>query len=128
MGVITYGVNSMFLKEVKELFVPDLDILSLAFTNPLPQKLIRKFAESISGGLYVVEDGYRYLQKELMAAGIKVSGKEKYSRVTEWTPASIAAMLGFEVKAKPSGVPPVPRPPMICAVAPTVCSAGKWPA
>ena len=117
-GVITYGVNSMFLKEVKELFAPDLDILSLAFTNPLPQKLIRKFAESISGGLYVVEDGYRYLQKELMAAGITVSGKEKYSRVTEWTPASIAAMLGFEVKAKPSGVPPVPRPPMICAGCP----------
>ena len=108
----------MFLKEVKELFDPELDILSLAFTNPLPLNLIKKFAESISGELYVVEDGYRYLQKELMAAGIVVSGKEKYSKVTEWTPASIAAMLGHEVTAKPSQVPPVPRPPMICAGCP----------
>ena len=117
-GVIAYGVNSMFLKEVKELFDPDLDILSLAFTNPLPMKLIRSFAESISGEFYVVEDGYRYLQKELQAAGIKVRGKEEFSRVTEWTPASIAALLGHEVKARPSQVQPVPRPPMICAGCP----------
>jgi indolepyruvate ferredoxin oxidoreductase alpha subunit len=117
-GVITYGVNAMYLKEVKELFDPELDILSLAFSNPLPLNLIRKFRESISGEVLVVEDGYRFVQESLLAAGIEVSGKPEYSQVTEWSPASIAGLLGHKLEAKPASVQPVPRPPMICAGCP----------
>ena len=61
--MITYGIGDMYVREVKEALGVDMDILSLAFTNPLPMKLIREFCESIDGEIYVIEDGYRYLQE-----------------------------------------------------------------
>jgi indolepyruvate ferredoxin oxidoreductase alpha subunit len=117
-GVITYGVNSMYLEEVRELFFPDLDVLSLAFTNPLPKKLIKEFYDSINGDVYVIEDGYRFLEEALNAQGLKVKGKPEYSKITEWSPASIAEVLGHKVEATSAKINPVPRPPMICAGCP----------
>ena len=117
-GVITYGVNAMYLEEIRELFYPDLDVLSLAFTNPLPLELIRRFHESTGGEVVVIEDGYRYLQGEMAAAGLAAAGKEEYSKITEWSPASIAEMLGRKVQARAAQTRPVPRPPMICAGCP----------
>ena len=122
-GVITYGSNAMYLDEVKELFYPDLDVLSLAFTNPLPLDLIHRFHESINGEVFVIEDGYRYLQGELAAAGLPTIGKEEYSKITEWSPALIAKLLGRKFEAetprtRAASAQPVPRPPMICAGCP----------
>ena len=41
-GIITYGANTIFTREVQEAFGADLDILTLAFTNPLPRELIKR--------------------------------------------------------------------------------------
>ncbi len=117
-GVITYGPNTMFAKEVKALFEPDLDILSLAFTNPLPMELIEKFCSSISGEVVVLDDGYRYVQEAIEAKGIKVRGKAETDHTTEWSPAAIAEFLGHAIEKRGSKVTPPGRPPMICAGCP----------
>ncbi len=119
MGVITYGINDLYLREIKADLGLQFDMLSLAFTNPIPMQLMRRFHASIKGPVYVIEDGYRYLQEALEGAGLKVSGKEPYSTITEWTPGLIAETLGL-TKGKPAVrmAKPMPRPPVICAGCP----------
>src|SRR6266540_418258 len=118
VGVITYGIADMYVREVKETLGADIDILSLAFTNPLPTKLIRQFCQSIEGNIYVIENGYRYLQEVIENMGFNVIGKDPFSTLTEWTPALVAAKLGLiELEKKVTAVP-VPRPPALCSGCP----------
>ena len=113
-GIITSGANTAYVQEVKRAFGADLDILSLAFTNPLPKALIRSFCDAIAGEVSVIEDGYHYLQDEINIMGLPVKGKPTFSPVTEYSPALVAETLGYEVAEKQSPVAPVNRPPMIC--------------
>lgn len=115
VGIITSGINTSFALEVKEALGDDIDILSLGFTNPLPEKLINEFHSAISGKVYVLDDGYKYLQEEITLMGLEVHGKDKLDSRTEYTPASVAALLGSEIKSTiPVIAPAVKRPPMIC--------------
>jgi indolepyruvate ferredoxin oxidoreductase, alpha subunit len=114
LGVITYGVCDLYLREVMAARKLDLDVLSLAFSNPLPMNLIRSFCESIKGEVLVIEDGYRHLQEAIEAAGLKVRGKKAYSKVTEWNPASVARFLGLDVTEVTPDLEAPGRPPMIC--------------
>jgi indolepyruvate ferredoxin oxidoreductase alpha subunit len=118
-GVITHGVNTLYMEEYKALFEKDIDILSLGFTNPLPVNLIKEFYSSIEGDVYVVEDGYRFIHSDCLAAGLDVIGKAPHSNITEWTPETLAHFLGQPLD-KPiiTACSPVPRPPMICAGCP----------
>lgn len=118
VGVITYGIGDMYVREVKESLGADMDMLSLAFTNPLPMKLIRDFCESIQGGIYVIEDGYRYVQEIVENMGFKVDGKEPFSKLTEWSPALVAEKLGLMRHEQKQNAVPIPRPPVICAGCP----------
>jgi len=113
VGVVTYGVCDLYLREVMEARGLDLDVLSLAFSNPLPLELIKRFAATVEE-VVVIEDGYRHLQESMEAAGLKVRGKLPYSPVTEWTPALIAELLGLEVPKAALPVAGVVRPPLIC--------------
>jgi indolepyruvate ferredoxin oxidoreductase alpha subunit len=118
VGVITYGVCDMYVREAQAALGLDLDILSLAFTNPLPMKLIRDFYNSIDGEVFVIEDGYRYVQDEIEMRGMRVNGKQAYSSLTEWSPALVAEKLGYAMPARIVAAAPVPRPPVICAGCP----------
>lgn len=118
IGVITHGVNTLYMEEVKTLFEKDMDILSLAFTNPLPLNLIREFCAGIDGDVVVIEDGYRFIHSACLEAGLNVKGKDVYSHITEWTPKAVAGFLGYAAAAPDTGVKPVPRPPLICAGCP----------
>jgi indolepyruvate ferredoxin oxidoreductase alpha subunit len=113
-GVVTYGVCDLYLREVMEAKGLELDVLSLGFSNPLPMKLIRAFHASIQGEVIVIEDGYRYVQEAMEQAGLKVGGKEPYSKVTEWTPALIAEKLGLKMPMASSVSAALKRPPVIC--------------
>lgn len=120
-GVITYGSGALYMEEYRAVVDKDVDVLSLAFTNPLPMKKIKAFAERIKsqgGDVYVLEDGYRYLEESCFAAGIEVIRKPENSKVTEWNFALIAEFLGGSCEKVQSSVMPVPRPPMICAGCP----------
>ena len=118
LGVVTYGVCDLYVREVMEAHGLDLDVLSLGFTNPLPMNLIRKFCASIQGEVTVIEDGYRFLQDAMEQAGLKVAGKDVFSKITEWTPALIAAKLGLSVPAPVALAPAPKRPPVICPCCP----------
>jgi indolepyruvate ferredoxin oxidoreductase, alpha subunit len=118
IGVITAGICDLYLREVQQTLGLDLNILSIAFTNPLPTKLIRDFCNSIDGEILVIEDGYRYLQEAVEQAGFHVNGKDPYSALTEWTPALIAEKLGYPMPHQSASTAPVARPPMICAGCP----------
>ncbi|MFH0781103.1 MAG: 2-oxoacid:acceptor oxidoreductase family protein [Pseudomonadota bacterium] len=116
-GIITCGANTNFALEVREAFGADIDILSLAFTNPLPKELIHRFHSAIKGEVYVIDDGFRYLQDELAIMGLSVKGKMDFSPITEFSPALIAERLGYArkvAKARQTPLTPVNRPPMIC--------------
>ena len=113
-GVVTYGVCDLYVREVMEAQHLELDVLSLAFSNPLPMKLLRAFHASVQGPVTVLEDGYRFVQEAMEQAGLKVGGKEPYSKVTEWTPALIAEKLGTGLATKPSTLQGLKRPPLIC--------------
>jgi len=65
-----------------------------------------------------------YLQEAMEREGMKVTGKEKYSKITEWSPTLIAEKLGYDIEHKDVKVKPVPRPPMICAGCPYTLFAG----
>ena len=120
-GVITYGSGALYMEEYRAVVDSDIDVLSLAFTNPLPMKKIKAFAERIQangGKVYVLEDGYRYLEENCLMAGIQVIGKSAQSKITEWNFALITEFLGGSCeKIRPAAMP-VPRPPMICAGCP----------
>ncbi len=113
VGVIATGVNALYMEEYKAIFDNDIDILSLAFTNPLPENKILEFAKNVEK-IYVLDDGYRYLQEACQRLGIEVVGKAPNSKITEWTPATIAEFLGNSLKKTMPSAMPVPRPPMIC--------------
>ncbi|MCK5164104.1 MAG: 2-oxoacid:acceptor oxidoreductase family protein [Desulfobacula sp.] len=117
-GVITHGVNTLYMEEYKALFDKDIDILSLGFTNPLPMNLIKQFCDNIQGNVHVIEDGYRFIQAACLEAGLNVKGKDVHSNITEWNPATIAGFLGASIEIADSTAPPVPRPPLICAGCP----------
>ncbi|MHC1783861.1 MAG: 2-oxoacid:acceptor oxidoreductase family protein [Anaerolineaceae bacterium] len=125
IGVITCGITDLYLREIRQTYGEKFDLLSLAFTNPLPMDLISKFCESIQGEVFVFEDGYQYLQENIAQAGLKVTGKEPFSNITEWTPAQIAARLGLASESVARNYPAVMRPPVICAGCPYRLIAGE---
>ncbi len=114
LGVVTYGVCDLYLREVMAVWGLDLDVLSLAFSNPLPMGLISEFCRSVEGEVLVIEDGYRHLQEAMQQAGLTVRGKAPYSKITEWSPALIAQLLGLELPHTACAVPALGRPPLIC--------------
>lgn len=114
MGVITYGVCDMYVREVRAAHAPNIDVLSLGFSYPLPLQLISRFCESVDGPVFVIEDGYRFVQEQLLQAGLDVTGKTPDDPLTEWTPALVAARLGFAVAGNGSSADAVSRPPSIC--------------
>jgi indolepyruvate ferredoxin oxidoreductase alpha subunit len=67
LGVVTYGVCDLYLREVMAARSLELDVLSLAFSNPLPMNLIRDFCGTVEEVL-VIEDGYRFLQEAMEGA------------------------------------------------------------
>lgn len=117
-GIITHGVNTLYIEEYKALFEKDIDILSLGFTNPLPMNLIRQFCDRIDGDVYVIEDGHRFIHSACLEAGLDTKGKDMDSNITEWSPETIATFLGQSIKVGDTTVAPVPRPPLICAGCP----------
>lgn len=120
-GVITYGSGALYMEEYRAVVDCEIDVLSLAFTNPLPMEKIKAFVQRIQtngGDVYVLEDGYRFLEESCRMAGLNVIGKHPYTRNTEWNFAGIVEFLGGKCEKVQADVLPMPRPPMICAGCP----------
>jgi indolepyruvate ferredoxin oxidoreductase alpha subunit len=117
LGIVTSGVAYQYAREV----FPEASFLKLGMTWPLPKQLIKKFADGVKR-LIVIEELDPFLQENIQAMGIKVTGKEFIPLVGELntriiTESCIGAGLLPEsetVKIIPpaSGMPR--RPPLLC--------------
>ncbi len=122
VGIITAGAAYNYVKEL----YPHISVLKLGMVYPLPEQLIRGFAERVEK-LFVVEELDGFFELRLAAMGLAVAGK-KYLPITgELTPDIIRH--GFRevipdeltAPAVPAGglldnaeIPPPPRPPSLC--------------
>ncbi len=115
IGFITGGISYVHTKEV----FPHASFLKLGMSYPLPEKMIREFAEGVKK-LYVVEELDPFWEEQIRAMGIEVIGKEIFPRCGELDPDIIyrAVMHG---DVPPCGTielqrsPKLPvRPPILC--------------
>jgi indolepyruvate ferredoxin oxidoreductase alpha subunit len=78
LGVVTSGVAYQYAREV----FSGASFLKLGMTYPLPQNLLRQFASQVDR-IIVVEELTPFLQENIQAMGIEVSGKEFIPEVGE---------------------------------------------
>ena len=83
IGIITSGISYQYTKEA----LPQASVLKLGMTYPLPQKLIREFANRVKR-LYVVEELDPFLEGQIREMGIEVHGVGK--RLGELSPDVLA--------------------------------------
>ena len=111
LGVITSGIVYQYLKEV----MPEVSILKLGLTNPLPEQMIRDFAAQVER-LVILEELEPVIETQVKAWGIDVEGKDLFSNIGEYSPELIETRLLDP--ARPAA--PVlqrdipPRPPLLC--------------
>ena len=109
IGVITAGISYQHVREV----LPEASVLKLGMVHPLPFDLIREFASKVDK-LYVVEELDPFIEEQVKAIGIGVTGKEIISLCGELTPGRVAKAFGLPQNA-PSAVETLPgRPPNMC--------------
>lgn len=111
IGIITSGIAYQYVKEA----MPEVSVLKLGIVNPLPEKLIRSFAEQVDK-LIIVEELEPVFEEQIKSWGIEVTGKEYFSVIGEYSPELIEERLknkNFDdVYNLQSEVPP--RPPLMC--------------
>ncbi|NLL19281.1 MAG: indolepyruvate ferredoxin oxidoreductase subunit alpha, partial [Clostridia bacterium] len=109
IGIITSGVVYQYVKEA----LPEASVLKLGMTFPLPQQLIKDFAEQVDK-LYVIEELEPFLEEQIKAWGIEVVGKELFPRIGELSPELIGAKLGNWNQEAAVAVEVPNRPPVLC--------------
>jgi indolepyruvate ferredoxin oxidoreductase alpha subunit len=117
LGVVASGVAYQYAREV----FPEASFLKLTMTYPLPRKMIGEFAAGVDR-LIVIEELDPFLQENIQAMGIEVTGKEFIPRVGELNThiveescRSAGLLSGHEAT---QSIPPAPelprRPPLLC--------------
>ena len=116
IGVIASGVAYQYAQEV---FGAHASYLKLGFTFPLPMDKIRAFAGQVEE-LIVIEELEPVMEKEIRAAGISCTGKDKIPCEGELNPDILRhVLLGEEVSAPLADNTVVAqRPPVLCAGCP----------
>ncbi len=117
LGVVTSGIAYQYAREV----FPKASFLKLGMVYPLPENLLRYFAVQVDR-LIVIEELDSFLEENIRAMGIKVTGKEFIPRVGELNPNIIEegargiGLLGeASLKPKVEMTPGLPkRPPLLC--------------
>ena len=88
--------------------------MKLGLTYPLPENLIREFAEGVKK-LFVVEELDPYLEEQIKALGIAAIGKERFPICGELSPEIVKqGMSGKRRKKPPAPTAIPPRPPALC--------------
>ena len=114
IGIITCGVSYQYAKEV----FPDASFLKLGVSYPIPMKKIKAFAEKVKK-LYVIEELEPFLEEQLRAEGIKLTGKDVLPRLGEYSPGLLREkLLGQEPEQSKSDIKLPARPPVMCAGCP----------
>ena len=109
IGFITSGVSYQYVKEA----FPNASVLKLGLVNPLPRKLIEKFASTVEK-IYVVEELEPVIEEQVKSWGINVIGKEIFTIQGEYSVNMLKkAILGVDEKCFDKKALPA-RPPILC--------------
>ncbi len=113
--MICAGVVYQYVREA----LPDASILKLGMVYPLPGALIRDFAARVER-LFVIEELDPFIEEQVRAMGLAVTGKEMVPLCGELSPVRVReafARAGVAVSSAPA-VPAAdalpPRPPNMC--------------
>lgn len=107
IGIITGGACFMHVQEA----FPNASILKLGFTWPLPLHKIKAFADKVQK-CFVIEEGSRFLEENIKAAGINITGKADGFLFGELNVDKVRKIINgqnftYELK-------PLPHPPALC--------------
>ena len=118
VGIITSSTSYQYVKEV---LGDSVNILKLGMVNPLPENMIRKFAEGLEK-LIIVEELDPVIETFVRGLGLacEIRGKDMFPICGEFSQNLVAAAFGREVPAgtKLDGVQIPVRPPIMCAGCP----------
>jgi indolepyruvate ferredoxin oxidoreductase alpha subunit len=117
LGIVTNGIAYQYAREV----FPEASFLKLAMTHPLPRNMMTEFAAQVDR-LIVIEELDPFLQENIQAMGIEVTGKEFIPRVGELNTRIVAESSreagllpkkeSEKVLSPAQGLPR--RPPLLC--------------
>jgi len=109
IGIISSGIAYQYAKEA----LPEASFLKLGMIHPLPKKLIEEFVSKVKT-LYVIEELEPILEEKIKSWGIKVIGKELFSRQGELS----ANIIKQKIKGTTLAIDPTEelpsRPPVLC--------------
>lgn len=115
IGIIAAGTSFVYAHEAMG---NKASYLKLGMVNPLPVKLIKSFANEVDE-VIVIEELDDIIETHCIKLGIKVKGKELFSRLGEFSQATVKAVLTQEkadFDSLDEEIPP--RPPVLCAGCP----------
>ena len=91
IGVVTSGISYQYVKEV----LPNVGVLRLGMTYPLPANLLRDFCAQYET-VYVVEEGEPFIEEFMRGVGIaNLTGKELFGVIGEYSPGRLQKTLGL---------------------------------
>ena len=115
IGIITSGACYQY---VKEALGDSVSVYKLGLVNPLPVDSIKEFASKMDK-VYVVEELDGIIETHCSTIGVKVTGKELFSCIGEFSQKTIAKAMEREENEKYILDTQIPmRPPMMCAGCP----------
>lgn len=115
IGIITSGTAYQY---VKEIFGNTVSVFKLGLIHPLPVRSLLEFSKKVKK-LYVIEELDGVIESHCRSIGLKVTGKDMFSCIGEFSQATLAKAFGFPEKAHFTTASNIPvRPPVMCAGCP----------
>lgn len=115
IGVIAAGTSYLYAKEA---LGDKASYLKLGMVYPLPEKLIRDFANCVDE-LWCIEELDPVIENFIRTLGIKVKGKENFTLLGEYSQNMIKATVLGEKREVVAPIGNIPaRPPVMCAGCP----------
>lgn len=115
VGIITDSTSYQYAREVLD---DKVSILKLGMINPLPEKLIKDFAQKVDK-VIVLEELDPIIENHCKQIGIKVAGKDTFPICGEFSQNLVRKCLGMKEPEHITIEENVPaRPPVMCAGCP----------
>ena len=115
VGIITYSTSYQYAREV---LGDKVSILKLGMINPLPEKLVKDFAQKVDK-VIVLEELDPIIENHCKQLGIKVAGKDTFPICGEFSQNLVRKCLGMKEPEHITIEENVPaRPPVMCAGCP----------
>lgn len=115
VGIITDSTSYQYAREV---LGDKVSILKLGMINPLPEKLIKDFAQKVDK-VIVLEELDPIIENHCKQLGIKVAGKDTFPICGEFSQNLVRKCLGMKEPEHITREENVPaRPPVMCAGCP----------